>query len=341
MSKNLEERDWNIIERWLEDSSFINWARRSNDEDVDKWENHLNYHTDKWELAKIARSLIQGIPFKKINHQNELRQKDLQALLKNIDLRHRSKSNAVSKPVYKRFYIPAAAIAFLLLSAAVYWQFFFNPQIMLVTSYGEQLETILPDGSVVILNANSKLSYPKLNCRKVRLEGEAYFEIAKKPDTGAKFQVFTKDLSVTVLGTSFNVNTRDDQTKVFLEQGKITLAVSDSKSDEIEMEPGDFISYSRKNKQLEKKINDTSALEAASWKEGALIFKDTPLMEALFKIEDIYGIQFIIQTDDVKKEKISGGVPIKDLEVTLSTLSEVYGLQMDAVGKRYFISGMN
>ena len=64
-------------------------------------------------------------------------------------------------------------------------------------------------------------------------------------------------------------------------------------------------------------------------------------MEALFRIEDIYGIQFIIQTDDLKMEKISGGVPIKDLEVTLSTLSEVYGLQMEAIGKRYFISGMN
>ncbi len=52
-------------------------------------------------------------------------------------------------------------------------------------------------------------------------------------------------------------------------------------------------------------------------KEGSLIFKYTPLLNALFEIEDIYGIPFIIRTDALKKETISGGVPIKDLYITL------------------------
>jgi ferric-dicitrate binding protein FerR (iron transport regulator) len=234
----------------------------------------------------------------------------------------------------------AASLAILMVaSAGVYWQFFYNPGILLATQFGEQLQTSLPDGSVVTLNANSHLRYRKQDPRKVWLDGEAYFEIEKKPETGAQFLVITPDLQVTVLGTSFNVNTRNDATKVFLQEGKVMLDVADPATGLIEMSPGDLIIYSQDHKELQEHRRDASALQTASWKEGALIFKDKLLTDALFDIEDIYGIQFIIKTDDLLRETITGGVPIRDLQVTLNTLSEVYGIEMKAVGKRYFITG--
>ena len=240
-----------------------------------------------------------------------------------------------------RLRLAVASIALIVVASGIfYYQFFYNPQVILATDYGEQLEHTLPDGSQVTLNANSSLKYYARTPRSVRLDGEAFFEIEKMVRTKEKFNVWTTDLAVTVLGTSFNVNTRDNRTQVYLEEGKVSLALEQEEkaSEIIEMEPGDLIAYSKKDKKLSEKKKNVSALENASWKEGSLIFKDTPLVKALSDIEDIYGIQFVYQQEDVEGEVISGGVPIKNLDVTLVTLSEVYGIQIVKKGNRYVLN---
>ena len=196
----------------------------------------------------------------------------------------------------------------------------------------------MPDGSLVILNSISRLTYNSKNPRIVSLEGEAFFEVEKKPDTGAKFQVTTQDLLVTVLGTSFNVNARNDQTKIFLEEGKVELNIEDAEKEMIKMNPGDLITYSKKENKLKENLKNVSVLENASWKDGVIVFNKTPLIDALYHIEDIYGIQFVLESDEMKEEEITGGVPIRDLKVTLETLNEIYGIQIRIEGQRYFLS---
>jgi transmembrane sensor len=344
MNNSQHEKDWRLLEGWLEDPTFIHWARQTNQKDVAHWENFLNQNPGLWELAKMGKALVTGIPFRQIAPQEQEGQQALRQMLSRLEsdntlgfrVRHKRETSAI------RYWWVAASVALVvLMTGGIYRNFYHNPQVVWTTSYGEHLEQTLPDSSIVILNANSILKYYKQDPRSVELEGEAYFEVRKKPETGERFQVMTRDLAVTVLGTSFNVNTRNDQTKVFLEEGKITIDMAGTKSEMIEMQPGDLISYSSKSRVLQENRKGISALEAASWKEGSLIFKDTPLMEALFEIEDIYGIQFVIRTDALKAETISGGVPIRDLEITLMTLTEVYGIQMEQMGKRYFVSGRN
>ena len=188
------------------------------------------------------------------------------------------------------------------------------------------------------MNSNSRLVFNSKSPRNVRLNGEAFFEVKRLPESGEIFQVTTQDLTVTVLGTSFNVNARNDQTKVFLEEGLVELEIVDADDEIIQMKPGDLITYSRKEKKLKENRHNVSVLENASWKDGALIFNETPLGEALFEIEDIYGIHLIIQSDELRKEQITGGVPIRDLKVTLETLSQVYGIRIRSEGQRYFLS---
>jgi len=120
-----------------------------------------------------------------------------------------------------------------------------------VANYGEWKTIELPDGSTVYLNANSTLqlsdNWESDNNRQVKLDGEAFFEVAKKPVTNAKFLVTTDDLTIEVLGTQFNVNTKYKNTEVFLEEGKIKLNLE--KANTI-MQPGDFIAYSKKTKKI-------------------------------------------------------------------------------------------
>ena len=329
-----------LLEQWLEDQSFINWALQKEEKDVSKWEHYFNDHPHHWELAKEGRALLLGISFQEIPLDPASGQEALTRLLNRLE---ENTSAHSQPPIVKTFrfwrtWQFAASIAiFMLVSGFAYFQFFDHTEIVLTTTYGQQLETQLPDGSQVTLNANSSLKYHTREPRKVWLEGEAFFEIKKMPETNADFQVLTQDLTVNVLGTSFNVNTRNDQTKVFLEEGKVKLQVDNPATDVIEMDPGDLIAYSRKQNKLKENRKNASALENASWKEGTLIFNDTPLPEALYKIEEIYGIQFLLQSEELKEEVISGGVPIKDLNVTLQTLREVYGINIGSEGKRYFI----
>ncbi|MEM7654851.1 MAG: FecR domain-containing protein, partial [Bacteroidota bacterium] len=338
---NITEEQKALLEQWFEDQSFINWALQKDEKDTSKWEHYFNDHPDHWELAKEGRVLLRGIPFQEIPIDPEEGQEALTRLMGRLETRSphlESPAPIASNYRLRTSWMIAASISLLLfVSGFAYFQFFHNTEVVLTTTYGQQLETELPDGSKVTLNANSSLRYHSQHPRKVWLEGEAFFEVKKMPETQANFLVLTEDLTVTVLGTSFNVNSRNDQTKVFLEEGKVKLNVYHAESEVIEMVPGDLIAYSKKRKQLNENQKNASVLENASWKEGTLIFNDTPLEKALYKIEDIYGIQFVLESGELKEERISGGVPIKDLTVTLQTLHEVYGIRIRSEGKRYFI----
>ncbi len=336
---SISKIDQEMLELWMEDETFINWAFQQEAKDVAKWESYFNQHPEHWHLGKIGKTIVVGIPFR------EIRQDDIQsasahdALMAKLDAKPQ---NRAIQPVLKgrRFlgswYSAAAIAALIIVSCGFAYLQLRNTEVIYHTQFGEQRILELPDESLVTLNANSELKYFTSNPRKVWLDGEAFFEVKKMSETNERFLVFTPDLTVTVLGTSFNVNTRNDQTKVFLEEGKVKLAMADAKH--VDMAPGDLITYSKRKKRVKEKKNNASVLENASWKDGTLIFNNTPLIKAIYEIEDIYGIQFVWQSEKLKKKLISGGVPIKDLNTTLHILKEVYKNEITKEGNRYLIT---
>ena len=342
----MENIDLALLEKWLSDPSFVSWAKHNDDEAIAKWEEYLNGEPLLWETAKAGRKIILGIPFKEISRDKAKAEKSLNTLFEKLSATNSADRKEDIRPQHKtkilkirrRWLMAASMVVFMLISSVAYFQFFESSEVLLSTRYGEQTEILMPDGSTVTLNSNSRITYNTKNPRLVRLEGEAFFEVAKMPETNEKFLVITPDLAVNVLGTSFNVNARNDQTKVFLEEGIVELEIEDVEEEVIKMKPGDLITYSKKENKLKENRKNVSVIENVSWKEGAIIFNKTPLTEALFDIEDIYGIQFVIETDNLKEEEITGGVPIRDLKVTLETLNEVYGIQIRSEGQRYFLS---
>ena len=337
---NLNDEEKQLLEQWLADQSFLNWAQQSDDRDVLKWEQYFNDHPNHWPIGKMAKEIALGVRFRTVEPEPMRAQEGLLKLLDRLDASAVPPKGAQQGPGmnYGPYLRVAAAIAILLVAGMAFLvRSLYNPEVILATNYGEQIEQQLEDGSKVVLNANSKLRFYAGNPRKVWLEGEAFFDIIRKPGTGEKFEVITKDLKVNVLGTSFNVNTRNDQTEVFLEEGKVELRIDDQSRDFIKMQSGDLVAYSKGQQRVNKKRSNVSSLERASWKEGALIFNNAPLPEALFDIEDIYGIQFVLASDGLREEVISGGVPIRNLNVTLQTLKQVYGIDITQKGKRYFL----
>ena len=170
--------------------------------------------------------------------------------------------------------------------------------------------------------------------RKVWLKGEAFFKVTKKPSTNAKFTVVTKDLEVEVLGTSFNVNTRNQHTEVFLEEGKITLNLDEQKE---QIEPGEFISYSQEKKQIIKRYKKTEEIHS-NWKDGILKIDDATIKIILNEIESIYGIDLIVKNEKLLDKEGAVAIPVDDLEMTTLILERVLNVKIKRKGKQYFIN---
>lgn len=232
----------------------------------------------------------------------------------------------------------ASAAVFLLLLGAFFW-LWLRPaeQIVVQTAFAEQKTIELPDHSTVKLNANSTLSYPKnwksTKTRQVWLQGEAYFEVEKKPQTQQKFQVITKDLTIEVLGTTFNVNARTASTKVFLEEGLINLDLEEQ-SEDILMAPGELVTYSKNiGKPLKKQIEQETP---ASWKDGTAVMRDALLSEIIEKVHEIYDVRIVLENQSYLEREFTIFLPVQDPEMGYKMLVGL-GLEMEKASKEWTI----
>jgi transmembrane sensor len=262
------------------------------------------------------------------------------------EIRHPAETNTVpSENVNKRknFYLSirsiAALIIFLLCTIFV-WMWFGSIDISIKTDFAENKKVSLPDGSIVILNANSSLTYSKDwdggKDRKVWLDGEGYFSVAKGITNGQKFEVITKGLSVIVEGTIFNVNSRKDKVEIFLEDGKISLVTKADKNNKKELKPGEFARYNTKLKELNLSQKQKDIHNVSSWKDGTILFHDASLLEVLKKLNEIYGVDFEVDDKDVLSKKITTGIPVAELDVAITMLEDVLGIEIELIGKSKF-----
>jgi ferric-dicitrate binding protein FerR (iron transport regulator) len=230
-----------------------------------------------------------------------------------------------------------AAVLILAICALFAWIWLKPNQTMIKTNFAENKNIILPDGSKVILNANSSLSYSNdwedSADRKVKLEGEGYFSVKKGVVKGQKFEVITKGLSVIVEGTIFNVNSRKDKVEVFLEEGKISLVTSADKNNVKELKPGDLVRYNTKSMELKFSQKQKETQSISSWKDGAILFQEASLLEVLKKLNEIYGVEFEVNDKEVLSKKITAGIPVSQLNVALKMLEDVLGIEIELTGK--------
>lgn len=150
-------------------------------------------------------------------------------------------------------------------------------------------ETILSDGTRVCLNAGSKLeiiNYKK-NERRVRLDGEAYFDVTR--DERRPFIVETEKIAVRVLGTEFDVNSKGDEHSVVLVRGSVQV---DSQTGEeplsYRLVPGQR--FSRNPSDGSGNIAIVATEDYTSWINGYLKFEKLPVEQVILKIQDYYGI---------------------------------------------------
>ncbi|WP_295127476.1 FecR family protein [uncultured Chitinophaga sp.] len=202
------------------------------------------------------------------------------------------------------------------------------------TAYGEIKRLVLPDSSIVYLNANSSISIPAVwdseESRSVWLKGEAYFEITKRPGQGnAKFIVHTNNVDVEVLGTKFNVNILSQKTTVSLKEGKVQLMakeVPEAGPGTYVMSPGEEVQFSEK-KPFHKVF--TNVEQIADWRNHRYHFDNTTLADITELIRTKFGYEVVIADTALNGRNISGDLSANDIDQFTKALSITMNIKIE------------
>lgn len=209
--------------------------------------------------------------------------------------------------------------------------------------YGKRSEVRLPDSSVVWLNAGSALTFPNRfsnEKREVFLSGEAFFEVVHQ-QSHTPFFVYTGQLQVKVLGTSFNISAYEDdeETGAFLVEGRIELSPQGNTNFKSQiLEKGVAATLNKKQGRLA--ITQKSIDEHIAWTKRQLVLNSTPFSVILKKLERLYNVEIDLTTNDpLADEQFSG---LLDLEqpamVLLKSILEGSDYSMKQKGRRITIS---
>lgn len=183
----------------------------------------------------------------------------------------------------------------------------------------------LPDSSIVVLNAGSKLKFDPSSyseSREIVLDGEAYFDVRK----GKKFSVKSEGGDVIVHGTTFTVKGRNESFEVKCFSGKVE-AVLDGSSQILG--PGEK-AWADAGKLNIKKFDTQNS----DWRSGEFYFEDTPLNEVLREIERQFGV--IIKCENTSDKYFSGSFVKSDVKEVLQLVSITMGLDLVECGPSTF-----
>jgi transmembrane sensor len=335
------------IEDFLTNDSFVDWVLYANDDIF--WQDYQKENPSQINIIKNAVAVItasKSVPYPSLTNN------DKSALWNKIQMESTQNDNSKKKFHFNLWQIAAAAV-FLLITGM--WFFNVNDTNESVsinyklaansvkTKYQERQQLTLPDGSKVTLNAHSSIKvsdrWDDNHTREVWLDGEAFFEVVKKKNTGAaKFIVHTPQLSIEVLGTAFNVKTRRGATEVVLQSGKVILKKPNKPSfKQIEMVPGDRVEIVEN--ELQPIITEKVETEkVTSWTNGKIIFENTPLIDVAKSIEDHYGYKVNIKDGELRELSYTGELLTDMPEIFFEILSKTMNVKVNIVGKNMDIS---
>lgn len=281
------------------------------------------------ELNLVARFLdkredIEGYFFEQWRTANgKLRKEESEALW--FGIAGQTIGNVTEAPVrkigtHRRWWAAAAAVLIILLGGGLYWN---NnrpvPEIVWnkIENSSKDIKFIkLQDGTQVWLNAHSVLSYNEH--RQVKLEGEAFFDVAH--DSAHPFTVYTRQLQTTVLGTAFNIRAWREQykTQVALIRGKVKVKQTTG-ADSAILLPGQVLNFdSTINRCLV--LNNAVREDMTGWVKGKIVLDNTPLSEILQQLEQIYKVHIVYDKHLPVTVKLSGRFQRDKIEDVLKNI---------------------
>lgn len=175
---------------------------------------------------------------------------------------------------------------------------------------GGEFKIMLEDSTEVWLNSESRLRYPEVfsaDERRVQVEDEAYFIV--KHDASRPFYVETKELTVRVYGTAFNVRAYDDDEFVYttLEKGSIAIRRLGINSGELLLSPGHQASLNRVESKINMKVVDPAVI--TGWRHGRFVFEEQPLKNIMRDLARWYDFKYEFEDHELENIVFMGSIP--------------------------------
>ncbi|MDN5202105.1 FecR domain-containing protein [Fulvivirgaceae bacterium BMA10] len=330
--------DYNI-EDFASDADFVRFVTEPTKEDISYWESFVKKHPHKKSETEVARDIILSLsdPFKE--NISDQRVNTLWNRIQNTTHGEHPEQPGAPMIGYRSnsgnrgLRIAAGLFIFVLAGLLAYFLYFRGPEpqpeiqwVVKSNPKGQKSTVFLPDGSKVILNAQSSLTYTKgflQDKREIELEGEAFFEV--KRDSIRPFIVKTRNTVSTVLGTSFNVRSfsSEDIDQVSLVTGKLVVSSmgvpEEDPSKSQVLVPGEYITYSPETMNLVKSRGDIS--DYLLWKDGVILFKEANFEEIVTKLERWFGVEFETVNQIRGPVSFSTKFENENLENILNTIS--------------------
>lgn len=313
----------------IEDSKFIAWVKSDFVEHDDHWSAYVDDNMDRMDDINAAIHFVSNIEFAEspVLDANKLWER-IEADTK----ADKKDANIISLINWKYLagFVAAACMIFVV---------FFRPSVTdqstsqtYSADVAQKTTEAFPDGSAITLNPNSRATFDASKweeSRKVHLTGMAFFEVRK----GSKFVVETANGSVTVLGTSFSVDARNDNFQVICKTGKVSI--KSKKGEEKVLSSGDVATMTNEHLFVQSLPKGTVSL--ISWLDGGFTFSNEEFGDVVSEIESQFDVK-VIMADSLKSMKYTGFFKNKDLNDALFSVTWPMKLKYKIEGKSVILS---
>lgn len=231
-----------------------------------------------------------------------------------------------------------------------------------ITARGRKVSFILPDGTHVSLNSDSKIRFPKSfsgKAREVYLSGEAFFDVKK--DASHPFIIHAGKMNVRVLGTAFNVKAypNESSSETTLIRGAVEVTLKDRPEDKIILKPTEklIVNYStskapadKVEEEPQKRIAQSNALTQitymqkqdttiveTSWVQNKLIFKNEDFAEVGRSMERWYNMDIHFRNESLKELRFSGNFETETIDQALMALQATEPFRYKIEGRSVYI----
>ncbi|MCK5028468.1 MAG: FecR domain-containing protein [Bacteroidales bacterium] len=337
MEANLNNEYWDLIAKYL-----------ANECDKDEIDNLFNWINESEENKILFNQVKQDL--KIINIDKSMNKINVDSAWEKLKDRIEEDEQALpiieerkSRRLHAPFVLKYAAAIILLVSVGFFTtKYYMSLQddyrnITEITAKNEIIEQItLPDGSIVSLNADSKLEYPEEftdNERKVKLTGEGFFDVTKNPEK--PFIIEAENAEVRVLGTSFNVNTRlsKDNVEVFVKTGLVELKRKNNGDEKLLIKPGN-VGVLTKSK-LEKSVNTNNNIIA--WKTREIIFREDKMSDVIHILNTVYNTSIICENQEVLNLKYTSTFANQDINSVLNVICVTFDLKVEYKNDKIYL----
>ena len=205
----------------------------------------------------------------------------------------------------------------------------------LQTKAGSRIRLLLPDSSVVWLNAGSRLTYNEqfgVTNRNTTLTGEAFFDVRK---SSIPFIIHSGGIQIKVLGTAFNVRSYpNEKTETSLIRGTVEVTLEKRPGEKYLLKPNEKLVVSNTQNETHARqvksepivvlqplllSKDSTYLET-SWVDNKLVFQDESFSELAVKMERWYGVQIRIDDEKIARQRLSGSFTTETIQEAMEAL---------------------